>query len=780
MSRFVRVAAALLAALLLFAGSAAAQEDPKAQLERIKTTLDRIEQTLQRPGVDQAALQALRDDIDPLLDQLRDSASQLEPARAQIEERLKELGDPPGQGRTEDASITRDREETRRRLGAADADLRQARFLAVRAGQISERLADRRRELLTRQLFERSPSIADPALWRDVAAAAPRLASSIAFFVQDWFALLGASGSALGYLILASTIALAALLYWPARRRLLATPLAGWIGHAGTEAPTSLQRSVVAAWTAVVNALLPALAAFFVVRVLQGLDLVPFRFGFVANALVVGLVMFSGLRAVTAALVAPDRPAWRFVPVSDEVARQVMRTSTAMAATVAIFYVLQNVGAAIVAPLVTNVALLGASSLAFAAVVAVGIGAGSRIEAREREAQARDPYAPPRRQDMASWRLMRLGLWLAAAVVAGAAVAGYNAFGAYLAGQVVWILIVLGGLKVLLNLVDDAATELTRRGSPGAWRISSTLGVEQTSVEQVGIVLSGVVRVVLLVAAAFMIIVPWGVESRDALGAVRALFFGVQIGGVSISISAVLLAVTAFAIGLLATRGVQRWLDDRLLPATRMDIGLRNSVHTVFGYVGFIIAAMVGFSFLGADLQNLAIVAGALSVGIGFGLQSIVSNFVSGLILLAERPIKAGDWIVVGDAEGYVRRINVRSTEIETFDKAVVIVPNANLVSGTVRNWMHNDLLGRARVKVTVPHGTDPEKVRDILVDIARDHPIVTSDPEPRAALIDFVDGGMVFELGFTVLNVDKAAGARSDVRYAILKRFAEDGIKLK
>ena len=122
---------------------------------------------------------------------------------------------------------------------------------------------------------------------------------------------------------------------------------------------------------------------------------------------------------------------------------------------------------------------------------------------------------------------------------------------------------------------------------------------------------------------------------------------------------------------------------------------VRNSIITVAGYVGVIISGAVAFSYLGLSLDKLAIVAGALSVGIGFGLQSIVNNFVSGLILLWERPIRVGDLMVVGDNEGYVRRINVRATEIETFDRSTVIVPNSNLISGVVKNRVRSDRIVR-------------------------------------------------------------------------------------
>ena len=140
---------------------------------------------------------------------------------------------------------------------------------------------------------------------------------------------------------------------------------------------------------------------------------------------------------------------------------------------------------------------------------------------------------------------------------------------------------------------------------------------------------------------------------------------------------------------------MQRWLEKEVMPHTAIEPSLQLSIVTILGYVGFIIAIVLALGEIGIDPQKIALVAGALSVGIGFGLQSIVSNFVSGLILLAERPIRVGDQIVVKGDEGFVRRISVRATEIETFDKASVIIPNSELITGVVKNWTHANTLGR-------------------------------------------------------------------------------------
>ena len=206
-----------------------------------------------------------------------------------------------------------------------------------------------------------------------------------------------------------------------------------------------------------------------------------------------------------------------------------------------------------------------------------------------------------------------------------------------------------------------------------------------------------------------------GARFLECRGNLKAAFFGFQVGGVTISLSTIAIALALFIAGFVATRAVQNWLDTHYLPHTGLDIGLSNSIRTIFGYVGVVIAGMVALSQLGFSLEKLTIVAGALSVGIGFGLKSIVENFVSGLILLWERPIRVGDWIVIGNEQGTVKRINVRATEIETFDRASLIIPNAEFISGRVKNWVHADRTARIIIPVNVDYKADPTKCRSFL-----------------------------------------------------------------
>jgi small-conductance mechanosensitive channel len=239
------------------------------------------------------------------------------------------------------------------------------------------------------------------------------------------------------------------------------------------------------------------------------------------------------------------------------------------------------------------------------------------------------------------------------------------------------------------------------------------------------------------------------------------------------------LALVVLFGGIAITRVVQRWLTARVLSRSRLDPSIQASIVTVTGYIGIVLAASLALGRLGVALENVALVAGALSVGIGFGLQSIVSNFVSGLILLTERPIRAGDWIVVEGQEGIVRRIQVRATVIETFDRATVLIPNSQLITGVVKNWTHADKLGRITVPVGVSYAADPDRVRALLLAAAAEHEQVSSEPPPEVLFVKFGENALEFELRCIVVDLRRAPAVRSDLYFAILKRLREAGIEI-
>ncbi|MEL6980657.1 MAG: mechanosensitive ion channel domain-containing protein, partial [Pseudomonadota bacterium] len=271
----------------------------------------------------------------------------------------------------------------------------------------------------------------------------------------------------------------------------------------------------------------------------------------------------------------------------------------------------------------------------------------------------------------------------------------------------------------------------------------------------------------------------WGATAADLRAVFRVLFEGVEVDGARFGLFDVLAGIGIFLLGVTLTRLGQRGLRKSVLRQTRMDAGLQSSISAGIGYTGVLLSVLIAVSAVGLDLSSLALVAGALSVGIGFGLQAIVNNFVSGIVLLVERPIKSGDWIRVGEAEGYVRRINARSTLIEKFDKSTVIVPNSELVANQVTNLTHRNLAGRATIRIRASFDTDPARVIAIMEAVALSHESVLSYPQPLAMFRSVSDSGLEFELWAYLGNVNLVFNVHSDLMVMLWKRLREEGVEV-
>jgi small-conductance mechanosensitive channel len=490
----------------------------------------------------------------------------------------------------------------------------------------------------------------------------------------------------------------------------------------------------------------------------------------VIDSLMIGLVLVVMTYSISTSILTPSRTNQRLVDLSDASSFRWVVASTGLAG-VFLLDQIRSITIAVYAPSFTTLALSNAILVTISAILFVWALWPRRKPLRSPEATEQETTPPL----LGNLRLTRLLASLLMASVPFVAVAGFFALSRYLSSRIVLTTLLI----VVLWLVYRIAAAFFHRSA--ARDAAKTAADERKTGPERDEVLSWWLSVaagaVLFVLGIALTAILWGASAADFEQLREAVFEGFDLAGVRISLGQILIALVVFGIGLWATRLVQAAADRRVLPRLRVETGARDSIRSALGYAGVFIAALIAIGVAGLNLTNAAIIAGALSVGIGFGLQAVVNNFVSGLILLFERPFKVGDWIVVGGAEGTVRRINVRATEIQTFDNATVIVPNSQFISGPVTNWMHKDTTGRVAIPVKLGQRIEPDKVRELLLAAAHAHPDVTSYPPPTVIMTGFAGGVYEFELRAFVRDVIKMSGVKSDLNFTIARQLHEKNL---
>lgn len=729
--------------------------DPDDTLDHLRLQIETLQKGLLNP-TPELDLLAWRSQALSAQVLAQEVADQLAPQFDSVQARLAELGTPPT-GKKEAPDIATLRSQLDKSRNALDAQVKLARLLAVEGEQVAAQVSTLRRSQFQAELGARTASILAPQFWSELrdnfAVDAGRLG---ALLEELWHAFGKASvGVWVGMAVALPAVVLVRRQLSEGVMQLIATHVPGG----------RLRRSLFAVFRIVLSVLAWGLMAL-VVR--QGLewdgDLSKLPHALLTSS--ISLACFGGYVAgLGRALLSPDRPTWRLPPVPDSVATGMGRYPLVLALVTTAGWLAERLYALVNASLATTVALNCILALALGLTMVMGVLRAERL----RRLSSSDPDAVKMPTRPLWLSVVAVLVWLALAGSVIGLLLGYVALGGFVVRQVAWFAIVSSTAYLLVLLIDDMcmgwlASAPEAASTPGSWRMR----------DQLAVLTSGVGRALVALVALLLVLSPFGDGPPELLHRATLFGDGLAIGEVQVRPMAVLLALSVLVFGLLGVRVFKRWLEGHFLPTTRLDAGMQMSASTLFGYGGGVLVVAMSMSAVGIGLERVAWVASALSVGIGFGLQAVVQNFVSGLILLAERPVKVGDWVVLGTVEGDIRRINVRATEIQMSDRSTVIVPNSEFITKTVRNITHASPLGLVQIKLPMPLDTDVQKVYDLLLGAFVDHAEVQATPAPSVALDGIDNGKLVFSATAYVGSPRKSYGVRSDVLFEVLKRLRE------
>jgi small-conductance mechanosensitive channel len=743
------------------------------ELPKMQKVLDKIKQQVSGETND-GKLNALNDMALELSGDADTLMQGIIPQRAQLQAQLAVLGPAPkaGSGVKETAEVTSKRKSLENQKGKIDDQIKQAEAIKSGSINLSAQIVNLRRDALKTQLALNAGSIFGPRFWSPLFNTQSEDSDKVSDFVQELkeTAMLSwEPGWRVGtvlWILLAGVVATLG-------RRYLEEFLA-WVGiHLLPEG--RLRRSFLAAATAITTLLAVVLAFNF-------LDLAFTRHDDVVDDVrdfadkLVGLSVFCGLIAgLGRAFLSTRRPSWRLPNISNEVATALKPFPPLTAALVFVFQTVESLNSSANTSVGTTIFANGLTALLIGAT-ALSISFRTNRVRRKMLLEGQQPEA---KSTLVG--LIQMAITLCGVAIMVTLVIGYVTLARFLSYELIWMGIVFGSFYIVSQLVADGCESLFSPLTTSGKSIQRSLNIDERHLSQVAALLAGLGKTVLVLIAAMALLNGTFGSSTPIELVQKAIEFwgGKGLESMNIVPAHVLNALITLVVGIYVLRSVKRWLDQDFLPKTTMDVGMRVSLITLFSNLGYVLVFLLALSIMGLQWNKLAWIVSALSVGIGFGLQEIVKNFISGLILLTERPVKVGDLVSISGIEGDIRRINVRATEIQLGDKSTVIVPNSQLISQNVRNATMGNAQGVATITLTFPLDIDPVQVRDLLLEVYNENERILETPEPSVTFKDLTPAGIVLAVTGNVASPRQVGGAKSDLLFDILTRLRKENVVL-
>jgi small-conductance mechanosensitive channel len=771
MRRILRSAWLAAALAICVLGQATAQtgappQRPFSQLVDIWTRqLDRIGYRIEQPDVLPVEIDALRERASDVRAAAQ-AAAQF--ARADLADTKRLLA--PLEAKTdqtpESDAVKADRQRLTEQASISESRVKQCEVIIVRADQILEKLTKLRGQVVLNTLIHRGLSPLSPQAWGKVWPELKLGADTVAAATVTWQRNgLRALQSGTQDLTTLGWWALFTLLLW-----WLGRSLRRRFGRGEAATPGQRDRTIAAAMDGLGLVLVPILAVWLIGRLLEASQPPP-PLDVLLSQLIAGIIVLLLVVGLAATALAPHQPAWRVLPFTDESARHL----NASLRRLMVF--------GLAADFLHTVAVQGPQHDATAAISSLVVDTAiafltlPALSNRSWQAMPADDSQAPGLIGGTWWSIVRVLLSLTVLVAIPLAALGYTNLADHLHSSTAATLLLVALALLAHRLADDLLDAIAAANTKtGRW-VRDRFGLPPTAVLRGQSIALLLVDLALVVMLAFLVPAVWEVDIDNNLRTMEQLLHGVHIGGVTISLTNMAMGLVAFGVCLGLARLVRSVVRERVMPTIDAPLPLRQSIDAGLNYVGVIIAILIGVAALGIDFTNLAIVLGALSVGIGLGLQNIANNVISGVILLVERPIKAGDWVSVTGHEGFVRRINIRATEIETFQRTSVIVPNSLFLQNPVINRTYADTSSRVDIQMTVPVAADVPRVEAILRDTALAHPRVLRVPAPIVRFVRVTPTGLDFELFVFVAQLEDRTVVSNDLNRDLLARLIEEKI---
>jgi small-conductance mechanosensitive channel len=754
------------------AATAPAKVNAAVELIRLQKQLDGIKQRVSAAPMDtqlialNAAALKLAADAEAVQNTVQTDLTQLQA-------QLAILGPPPAPGAmAETPVVAQQRIALNSRKTLLNAQLDHAKAIGQGATILSAQIVDIRRNALKTQMALNSGSILSPSFWSPLTNPQPEDAEGLADFRQEihdaWLAAWEP-----GWRFGSASFLVLALLIWGFGARLLDKPLGWYAIHILPEG--RLRRSFLACATTLSTVFSVGVGAQFIYLLFTRHPDVSSQVQTYADVLF-RLTLFSALIAgLGRAFLSNHRPSWRLPTIADPVARAMRVLPLMLAAFILVLGAVEQMNRLVGTSVATTIFGNGIASLLVALTAVMAPLRTNRVR-RKMMAEGAQPEA---RSTIVG--LIQLATLCTAIAILLSLLVGYIALARFLTYELVWVGIVLSCLYLLVHLVVDLCESLFSPTTMVGLRIKHSLGLSDRHLAQAATLLSAIGKTLLILLAAMALLNgTFGSTTPMALfEKVVDMWGGKGLEKLNIVPAHVMNAIIFLAIGLYVLRSARRWLDKEFLPKTMMETGMRASLVILFSNMGYILIALLTLSMLGIQWNNLAWIVSALSVGIGFGLQEIVKNFISGIILLIERPVKVGDLITISGIEGDIRRINVRATEIQLGDRSTVIVPNSEFISQNVRNATMGNAQGVATIALTFPLDIDPEQVRNLLLETYRDHLSIQDSPAPSVNFSQLGPNGIVLSVTGFVSSPRIVATTKSELLFEILKRLRAAGVVL-